>query len=74
MTDELRRTWGASIRGIRVAHGMTQGTLAEQVGVTKATVSRWEAGLIAPRDAMKVAIAEALNVDVRVLFPLVRAR
>lgn len=72
MTREWLEQWGRNVRLSRKARGISQKALADLVGVTKPTVSRWEAGLIIPSDAHKVAIATHLNTDVRILFPLVR--
>ena len=72
MTDELLRMWGNNVKQFRGARQLSVAEFAEAVGVTQATVSRWEAGLMAPRDRHKVAIATVLGVDVYTLFPLVR--
>ena len=73
MSNELLRLWGANIRTIRSARGLSMEDFARQVGVSTATVSRWETGRMAPRDENKVEIAAILDADVRMLFPLVRA-
>lgn len=72
MGGEYPRLWGANIKTFRQIRGMTQRQLAEAVGVRTPSVSRWEHGHVAPRDTHKVAIATALECDVRVLFPLIR--
>lgn len=81
MTDELLRQWGSNIRIFRRVRDLREG-LSDEVGkkamaaaleVSLATISRWENGRMAPRDDRKVEIAEYLDVDVRALFPLVRA-
>lgn len=72
MTGEYPRLWGQNIRAIRKARGMTQEQLARSVGVTTPTVSRWESGQVVPRDDHKIAVAQSLETDVRMLFPLVR--
>lgn len=81
MSGDLLRQWGENIRtfrrvkdrrdGIPPEKGMQR--MAEHLEVTVATVSRWETGKAAPTDDHKVEIAEYLEVDVRSLFPLVRA-
>lgn len=44
--------------------GLKQQQLADQLGLTKATISRWEALLGQPNLAAQEAIAEALDIDV----------
>lgn len=68
----MYRIWGQNMALGRKAIGATQQALAEAVGVTQATVARWEAGAMAPRDHHKVSIARYLRQDVRQLFPLAR--
>lgn len=72
MSNELLEIWGGNIKTIRVLKGLTVTQFAEAMGVSVATVSRWEAGKMAPKDDNKVEIATVLDVDVRTLFPLVR--
>lgn len=71
--DEVRREWGKNIRRSRQAMGLTQTQLAELVGVRQSSVAKWERGINTPRDHQKVAIASALHIDVRMLFPLTRS-
>jgi len=49
MTDPQRRQLAADIRAVREARKMTQEELAGALGVTGATISRWESGLSVPR-------------------------
>ena len=74
MSGELLRVWGANIKELRESDrvGKTREQFAEAVGVSVATVSRWENGLMTPSDAHKLEIAYALGADVRLIFPLVR--
>ena len=69
---EWARQWGINLKGARRLVRMTQRDLAAAIGVSQPTVARWEAGLNSPSDAHKVALATALNQDVRALFPLMR--
>jgi DNA-binding transcriptional regulator YiaG len=71
--NEIHRLWGQNIERGRRALDLSQVAFAELVGVTQQTVSWWEAGRGAPRDILKVHVAEILHQDVRQLFPLVRA-
>ena len=50
MTDHMLKDW-------RLQHGLTQTALGNQIGVTKAAVSRYENG-IAPSWAVQVKIFE----------------
>ena len=47
----------AILQAIRAEMGMTQGQLAERLGVAFATVNRWEGGLTMPQRAARAAIA-----------------
>lgn len=80
MTDDLARQWGTNIRLARRVRDQREGVepskgmalMADALEVSTATVSRWETGKATPTDDHKVEIAEYLDVDVRMLFPLVR--
>ena len=72
MSDELLRVWGNNVTQFRKMRGLSVNDFAMALGVSQATVSRWESGKMAPRDARKVDIATVLNVDVQSIFPLVR--
>lgn len=41
---------------------MTQAALASMLGVTKATISRWESGLREPRSTVRVKITELTGI------------
>lgn len=71
-SPELLRAWGINVRSLRQARGWTLDRLASEVGVTPPTVCRWERGQVCPRDDHKQRVAEVLEADVRLLFPLVR--
>ncbi len=76
----MLRLWAQNIRLHRLAKDRrdtrpeTQGmrSMAEALEVSVATVSRWETGKAVPTDTHKVEIAEYLEADVRLLFPLIR--
>lgn len=68
--NERLRVWGANIKRARDLHSMSQEALAEAVGVTQSSVQRWEKGLCAPRDEMRLSLAVVLHQDVGMLFPL----
>lgn len=58
-------TVGARIAEARVRAGLSQAKLARLIGVNDITVSRWELGSRNPRHTSLIALAAALNVDVR---------
>jgi len=60
---------GKSIRELRKKRAMTQGRLADRVGVTTQAVSKWECGST-PDAELLPAIASALGVSIDTLFGL----
>ena len=71
MPGNLYKVWGDNIRHYRRAKGISRAEMATDLGVTLATVSRWEAGLVMPRDALKLRIAEHLDMPAVAIFPLI---
>lgn len=61
-------TLGEKIASARKEKGMTQEMLAEQLGVTRQAVARWENGLSVPDAGMLVRIAGALDTTVNDLL------
>lgn len=61
-------TLGEKIASVRKEKGMTQEMLAEQLGVTRQAVARWETGLSVPDAGMLVRIAGALDTTVNDLL------
>ena len=57
-----RQAVPAILQAVRAEMGLTQGELAERLGVAFATVNRWEGGLTMPQRAARTAIA-ALAVE-----------
>lgn len=47
-------------RAIRIASGLTQGELAEAIGVTRQAVTQWETGTRSPRGRLLDSYAEAI--------------
>lgn len=85
MSENLHRRWGENIRLQRLIKDRRDGlgdkrkglggsgidAMAKALEVTPETVSRWETGKLVPRDTRKIEIARYLEVDPRMLFPLV---
>ena len=55
---------GATVRTLREGRGMTQAELAEQIGVSSKTVSKWETGKGLPDISLLQPLAGALGVSV----------
>lgn len=72
--EEWHTIWGRNIAAMRSARGLNREEFAEAVGVSVATVSRWESGKLGMTDARKLRIAEVLGTHVQVLFPLARGK
>jgi DNA-binding transcriptional regulator YiaG len=52
MATRRRAAWdSATVRGLRLHLDLTQGQLAEELGVRQQTVSEWETGVYRPRGA-----------------------
>ena len=71
--SERKRLWGENVAAARRTLGLSQPKLAAAAGCTQQTISSIERGEYAPRDGLKVRLAEALRQDVRQLFPLTRS-
>lgn len=57
-----------SIRQLRDAAGISQRELAERVGVSQPAVARWESGRDVPRLDTLQRIADALGLNLAVIF------
>ena len=55
---------GTAIRQLREARGMTQAELAQQIGVSSKTVSKWETAKGLPDISLLQPLAEALGISV----------
>jgi phage repressor protein C with HTH and peptisase S24 domain len=61
--------WGSNIKRLREALGLTRAQLAAQVGVSPATVSDWESGVIKNIDGRNlIRAAQVLRVSAEALF------
>lgn len=56
---------GSFLKRLRKQNGMTQEQLAERLGVTARTVSRWETGSNLPDLSLLIEIADLYRVDIR---------
>lgn len=63
-----QRAFGARIRALRLAAGMTQDDLAEHCGLFRTYMSRIETGKANPTLTMIYALATSLGVSVNALF------
>lgn len=64
MTSSFAIRLGKNIRAARTALGMTQGDLADLIGVSRQSVSFYEAGKQWPQPLQADAIKRALGIDV----------
>lgn len=64
-----RRRWGQNIQAARLRRGLTQEKLARLLDCGQQNISRWERGVVVPRDGMKIRLAELLGIPVSELFP-----
>ena len=55
--------WRDRLRRYRLSHNIKQAALAEDLGVTQAMISRWEAGLVDPSAAMQARILAMLATE-----------
>ncbi len=62
--------WGEILLLARRERRLTQAQLAEMVRLTQQSISKMEHGEVCPPDRHKLALAVALHVEARVLFPL----
>ena len=59
-----------SIKKLRSEQGLTQGELAERIGVTRKTVNTVENGVFTPSTLLAIKLARALSVSVEMLFQI----
>jgi transcriptional regulator with XRE-family HTH domain len=56
ITYEQMREHGQQFRSMRESIGLTLGQMADEVGIFRTTLSKWEKGLIIPQADMKYII------------------
>jgi SOS-response transcriptional repressor LexA len=66
----MKKELGQTIKKLRILAGLTQEQLAQKVGVTKANVSKYEAGAHAPEMERLARLADVLGVSVSELMRL----
>lgn len=59
---------GELLRKLRKEKGLTQEQLAEHIGVSRRTISRWETGNNMPDLSVLIEIADFYDVDIREIF------
>lgn len=62
-----------SLREAREAAGLTQGQLAEAIGVSRKTINTVENGIFVPSTVIALRLARALDCTVEALFQLSEA-
>lgn len=62
-TRSLATAWGREIKTRRKALKLDQTELAEHLGVSQATVSRWESGAMLPGAVMQARLVSRLGID-----------
>ena len=60
-----------TLRAVREAQGLTQGQLAEAIGVSRKTVNTVENGVFVPSTVIALKLAAVLGQPVEALFALV---
>ena len=60
---------GNNIRKVRLARSIGQENLAEMLGVSRQSVSKWENGMTVPKTELLLNIMKELNTDLRELLP-----
>lgn len=68
--SEINRQIGKLIRKQRRLRDMTQSDLAEQIGTTWQTVSKWETGYIQISAPKLFEVANALGMSIQWLYPV----
>lgn len=59
--DAILRELGARLAALRLAHNLTQATLAQEAGVSKRTIERLESGEVATRLSALVRVGRVLG-------------
>jgi len=62
-TQRIRKTLGQTLKDCRTACNMTQEFVAQQMGVSRQAVSKWENGTSEPSTSNLIALAKLYGVD-----------
>ena len=62
--------WGETIKDIRERRGLSQQEVADELEVSKATVSRWEHEIAMPNAIYALKLSRILKVDLDVIFDI----
>lgn len=69
MSDNIRKKIGETIRRLRKSQGFTQEQLGEKSGISYKFIGEVERGTVNPSLDSLIGISQALNVNVKELFP-----
>ncbi len=69
MGNEIRKKIGETIRRFRKSQGFTQEELGEKSGISYKFIGEVERGTVNPSVDSLIAIAQALKINIRDLFP-----
>ena len=64
----MKELFGQRLREQRIKHGLTQEQLAEKIGVSRQSVSKWEQGISDPSTSNLFALAKLFGVSVEELL------
>ena len=67
-TVQVRRSLGEAIKDYRTQRNMTQEFVAEQLGVSRQAVSKWESGTSEPSTSNLLALAKLFELPVEELL------
>lgn len=69
MNNNIRKKIGKTIRNLRKSKGFTQEQLGEKAGISYKFIGEVERGTVNPSLDSLIAISQALDVNVKELFP-----
>ena len=67
-TDTAKKTLAERLKSYRIEKRMTQEYVAEQLGISRQAVSKWENGSCEPSTSNLVALAKLFEIDVSTLL------